>query len=426
MTKQLPAQEAVPRARALAPLSADLGTEVRAFAEHLRSLRESAAKTSADLAGELDVDPTRLSRYLSGQSLPEPQLLTRLHQLLADQNAEPPPEKAARASRALLYAAARSKGQLAARAYEIGELQEKLHEQQTESARSLTALQDNLQDERDRRHRAEQEIEQLRHATTADKDEQIRQLEAERDHALHRVAELEDLVAQTGALLRLQQDDARHVDEMAQATAGELQHWEDRDSSTVPEPDQDVILRLDDGSAVTCDEVVEKLAELRDAEQDSEADQTLREIAEEVAPPAFGRLFHALKEQGRKLDADRLLRSAAIHCDGLRLRQLLFGTGVLCETPPIPKPFGDAPPESITYEDTTCSRQLAIDIGYRTPVPEFIRLHRALTERSEHQLLWKVTHYASKRPSRSEKRQLRDAGITIHGPVYRLLHAAPP
>ncbi|MDH6629902.1 transcriptional regulator with XRE-family HTH domain [Streptomyces sp. LBL] len=210
----------------LSPLRDDLGEEQRSLAEHLRSLRERIGLASSELATALGVDATRLSRYLSGEDLPQPQLLTSLHQLLASRNGEYSTDETSRRSRALLYAAARSKGPLSARAYEIAGLQEKLHEQQAETARSLAELQAEMQDERDHRRRDEEEIARLRQAGVADRDEQIRRLEVERDSALKRVAELEDLVAQTGALLQLQQHDAQHAEEMAAETQRALDWWE--------------------------------------------------------------------------------------------------------------------------------------------------------------------------------------------------------
>ncbi|MFJ8726509.1 helix-turn-helix domain-containing protein [Streptomyces sp. NPDC093269] len=62
----------VPRGHlpSLSPLRDDLGEEQRAFAEHLRALRERSGMTSSDLAAALGVDATRRSRYLSGEDLP--------------------------------------------------------------------------------------------------------------------------------------------------------------------------------------------------------------------------------------------------------------------------------------------------------------------------------------------------------------------
>ncbi|MFG2097296.1 helix-turn-helix domain-containing protein [Streptomyces sp. NPDC048612] len=412
----------MPRGRALAPLSDGLGTEERAFAEHLRNLRERVGMTSADLAAALCVDPTRLSRYLSGQSLPEPQLLTRFHQLLAGRDVVFCAEDAVREGRALLYAAARSKGPLSARAYEVAELQEKMHEQQADTARSLAALQGELQEERDRRHCAEQEIERLRQASAADHGEQVRQLEAQRDHALRRVAELEDLVAQTGSLLQLQQDDVRHAQEMAQATAGELQRWEDGEGPLLDQ-DEDGIVPWLDGGGMTFESAVEKLAELRDRDQALEADLALRNIATETPPAVFGAFYRMLIGHGRELDAGRLLHSAAVVCDGLRLRQLLIGTNRLREVSvPLVAGLDSATGlSSYTEKDTSCSDSLVRKIGIWTPTPAVAQLYRALSERSENSLRVELTFAVSDR-TRGEKRELREAGVPYFGAVYKRLH----
>lgn len=410
MTEELIGREDGARGRGLAPLSTDLRAEERAFAEHLRALRKRADKTSAELAAELCVDATRLSRYLSGQSLPEPQLLTRFHQLLADDGSDS--EEAARESRTLLYAAARSKGPLSARTYEIAELQEKMREQEAETARSLTVLQEDLRDERDRRHRVEQELERLRQAAPSDED--VRKLEAERDQALGRAAELEDQIAQLTALLRLQQDDARHAQEMADETAGELRRWEGPDSMTGQEQD-DGMLRLRDGSALPGEDVIRLLTELRDEDRDEEADGGLLDIAAKATPASFGRLYRTLIEHGRKLDAGRLLEGAALHCDGLRLRQLIVDTSVSREKT-IPDVLSGGV-QTHTYEDDECGKYLAITVAYWTPAPEFARLLRALEERGETDLRLKLLRTASGR-TRRRKRELREAGVRPRGPIY--------
>ncbi|MFK4067460.1 helix-turn-helix domain-containing protein [Streptomyces sp. NPDC029674] len=423
MAEQSPAHGAEPpvRPRALAPLGADLGAKERAFADHLRGLRERAGKTSTDLAAALCVDPTRFSRFLSGQSLPEPQLLTRFHRLLTDGEPDASTEEAVRKSRALLYAAARTRGPLSTRAYEIAELREKLHEQQNETARSLEALQNDLQDERERRHRAEREIERLQQTRTVGSEEQLRRVEAERDHALRRVAELEDLVAQTGALVRLQQDDARHVQEMAQATEGELQAWEDGVGSLPPLQDG-LVPWPSELAGITCQSAVEALAELRDVDDES-ADQALHKIANEAPPETFGRFYRLLIDHGRRLDANRLLGRAAEYCDGLRLRQLVVGTQTLREAPGVTVGSGESTftvPDS-TYEDNSCGDALTRSIGWRTPAPQFIRLMHALAERGEHQPRGRLLRIAANR-QRAERRLLREAGLPVPGPVGKLLY----
>ncbi|GHC44874.1 helix-turn-helix domain-containing protein [Streptomyces cinnamoneus] len=401
-----------PRPRALAPLSGGLRREERAFAEHLRDLRQRTGMTSTDLAAKLSVDATRLSRYLSGQSLPEPQLLTRLHRLLADQDTEHSVEEAAQESRALLYVAARSKGPLSARAYEVAELQEKLHHQQANTARSLAALQEELKCEREHRHRAEEEIKQLRQASALDRQdrqEQIRQLEAERDSALRRVAELEDLVAQTGAILRLQQDDVRHAEEMARATAGELQRWEG-DAGPYAREYENGFPWLGPGVEQTCEGAVEALAELRDTSRDGQADGLIRRIAEKASPATVKDFYIALMQAGRSRDARRLLIALAEHCDALRLRQLSVLPGM------VPKErifyLSKSPSGEDRYEDVPFAQVVLDEASTNTPIDELARLVRSFAERGEKHLLDELVIGADLRP-RAERRQLMEAGLRL-------------
>ncbi|MFE7114017.1 helix-turn-helix domain-containing protein [Streptomyces sp. NPDC057654] len=398
MTEQLPAQEGVSRGRALAPLSADLGAEEKAFANHLRDLRELAGKTSVELATELGVDATRLSRYLSGRSLPEPQLLTRFHHLLAGQDADTPVWEAAQQSRALLYTAARSKGPLSARAYEVAELQEKVQAQQAATASSLTALQGELQGERDRRYRAEHEIDRLRQAGVADLEEQVRRLEAERDSALQRAAELEDLLSQTVALLHLQQRDAQHAEEMAAETQHALDHWE----HGVEPPKQ---RRKFDPTRLDAVEIVEKLDDLRDADRDEEADGLLADVAQGHDPAVVADLHYALKEAGRRGDRAKLLEAAALHCPGPHLRRLAlavhrpgghFDTGGFRFSVP-PVPLGDS---------------LLPVVGRLSPLNTILRLAVAFVQRSESQQLEDLAFFAAAR-SREDQQVLRDAGLPV-------------
>ncbi|MFI9031119.1 helix-turn-helix domain-containing protein [Streptomyces sp. NPDC053560] len=431
MTEQHRERAVVPRPRPLAPLSDELGEDERVFAEHLRELRARTGMTSADLAAALAADPTRLSRYLSGQSLPAPQLLTRLHRLVAGQDAGPDGGKEARESRALLYAAARAKGPLSARAYELAELQEKLHQQQIDTARSLAALQEDLQYEREHRHRAEQELGRLRQGGVEDQEAQVRQLEAERNAALRRVSELEDLVAQTGALLRLQQGDARHTQEMARATAGELQRWEDGATAAPAAPETEELQEPGKDWGMTVAEAVETLAELRDVDQDDEADSILLKAAQDAAPPTVVALYDALQDHGRRMDAQRLLEIVARRCEARRLRQLSVITRVMVlPAVPIPSPaVPGLPPaaasegsEPVTEVEVSFADVLLWRVGLHTPLEQLVRLVRSLRERDELHFLASLASGASHRP-RAERKALQSAGLGVPGPGAKLLNA---
>ncbi|MEU1106612.1 helix-turn-helix transcriptional regulator [Streptomyces tibetensis] len=413
--EQQPERALVPPRRGLAPLSDELQGPERAFAEHLRGLRESAGMTSADLAAALGVDATRLSRYLSGQSLPEPQLLTRLHLLLADQGEEPSIHKASRESRALLYAAARSKGPLSARAYEVAELQEKLNEQQTETARSLAQLRDELRLERDRRRQAEEEIVRLRQANATERDEEVRRLAAERDGAVRRAAELEDRVTQTEALLRLQQEDARHAKEMAEATADEVLRWEG-EHETDPDGGQQQKSSLQPELVATSPhEAIELMTKLRDQDENDAADGLIRQIVRSWPPDEVAALYAEFPRHGRRLEALRLLDAAARHCDGPRLRDLLLIRTQVYRAEP-------------DFDEKPLGILLASKVGSLTPVAELVRVVRYLRERSQEDRLEEIASAASYRP-RTERRQLNEAGLLVTGPLasaFLLRRPRPP
>ncbi|MFF9244686.1 helix-turn-helix domain-containing protein [Streptomyces sp. NPDC014776] len=397
-----PAVVPMPRGslRPLSPLRDGLKEEQRAFAEHLRSLRERSQMTSSDLAVALGVDATRLSRYLSGEDLPPPQLLTCLHQLLADRDAEYCAETAARDSRTLLYAAARSKGVLSARAYEIAELQEKLHEQQAQTARSLAALQAELLDEREHRRRAEEEIARLRRAGAADRDEQIRRLAAERDSALQRAAELEELVAQTGALLHLQQRDAQRAQEMAQETQDALDH-----SEHAAELSRQFLPY--DATGLGAEEIVARLERLRDDDEDEEADSLLAEVAERHDPVVVARLHGALEDAGRRVDAAALLEAAALHCSGPHLRRLALTTPQRPEDDDGPQTFQFAPRPPRQLGDS-----LLPIVGRFSSVDTILRLAVAFAQRCESQPLELLAFAAAARPQH-DRQALRDGGLPV-------------
>ncbi|MBH1937836.1 helix-turn-helix domain-containing protein [Streptomyces sp. AV19] len=426
MTEQRLQAAGMPRARGLAPLSDDLGAEDRVFAEHLRELRERAGMTSTDLAAALSVDATRLSRYLSGQSLPAPQVLTRLHQLLAGPDA-PSVEAAARESRALLYAAARSRGPLQAHAYQVAEFQEKLQEQRAETARVLAALGQELEEERAHRQRAEREIDQLRQAGAADRDERIRTLEAERDAALRRVAELEGAVAQTGALLRLQQDESQQVEAMAQAAHSEVERWEDGDGggSSRPAPEQDDVLRLSREVGVQSGNVIDLLAQLRDVGRDDEAGQIIQFAALNASPPAVGAFYALLDQHRRRPDADRLVHAIAELCPAIRLRQLAVDVKVpqpRFHFPPVMGPDGVLKDErwkvGFQQEERPFGEVFLPYVGRLASPEVLVQLVRAFRERDETDFAHTVVSAASHR-SRAERRILREGGLPVPGRLFR-------
>jgi len=110
---------------------------------------------------------------------------------------------------------------LRAREFDLDEAQEQLERQRAEAAAELGALRQQLEYERDHRQQAE---EALRHLSEAagDHAREIGEMTADRDAARHRVADLEDQIQQSEALLRLHQQEAQHLAEMVEETAREI------------------------------------------------------------------------------------------------------------------------------------------------------------------------------------------------------------
>ncbi|MGW6405202.1 helix-turn-helix domain-containing protein [Streptomyces sp. NPDC055134] len=83
------------RRKALAPLTG-LKPDEETFALHLRAIRDQLGMTSAEIAERLDgIEATRLSKCLSGKSLPQPSILTELHRLLEEKAGIPSSSQAA-------------------------------------------------------------------------------------------------------------------------------------------------------------------------------------------------------------------------------------------------------------------------------------------------------------------------------------------
>ncbi|MFE6165971.1 helix-turn-helix domain-containing protein [Streptomyces sp. NPDC056486] len=128
------------------------------FAQRLRELRNQSGMTSKALAAALEIDETRLSRFLNGTAPPpySMQLPSRLHRLLGEMGVTPFSEADLRGSRDPHFAAVRAKGPVAAREYALQEAEEVNAEQHAQAARDLTALEDELRQERARQQQVEE------------------------------------------------------------------------------------------------------------------------------------------------------------------------------------------------------------------------------------------------------------------------------
>ncbi|MGW0585773.1 hypothetical protein ACWD25_60225, partial [Streptomyces sp. NPDC002920] len=277
-------------------------------------------------------------------------------------------------------------------------------------------LLEELKRERGHRRRAEEEIERLRRTGPGDHDKRIRELERERDAALRRVAELEDAVAQTDALSRLQRDDAEHVHAMAEATQDALARWEHGESPAPQTPQEDT-LWLSGKTEVKGKDVVESLARLRDEGRDGEADEIIQYAAVSASAAAVGSLYRVLKENGRQRDADRLVRAIARHCPAVRLRQLVVEIKLPAKRIVLPDAEGRRRGAGLLdwqEEDTeeAFAAVLLPAVAWSTPIDVLTQLVRSFRERGEDDFLRCLRERASSR-SRAERRQLREAGLGV-------------
>ncbi|MFE6808653.1 hypothetical protein ACFVEN_44425 [Streptomyces sp. NPDC057681] len=304
------------RRKALAPLTG-LKPDEETFALHLRAIRDQLGMTSAEIAERLNgIEATRLSKCLGGKSLPQPSILTELHRLLEEKAGIPFSSQAAADSRALLYAAARSRGPLTAREYELAEAREALETQRVETAEELTRLRRDLRDEQHRRFAVERALSRLREADTRaqDGERQLRELTEQLDAAQQRIGELEEEVLQTQALLQLQQSDDAHLADMIDETRVAIEQCQtDAAGSGMADAAATSVALLAPA------EVVQKVRELRHADQDDDADELLRLIATLRNDTDIAELRRSFRSENRKKDLDRFELLVVANADALKI-----------------------------------------------------------------------------------------------------------
>lgn len=97
--------------------------------------------------------------------------------------------------------------------------------------------------------------------------------------------------------------------------------WETGGTAPAQAPEKEILV-LAGAELIMCAVAIDRLAALRDADQDEEADELL--ISPVTTSPACAvvALHTALEHRKRSLDANRLLTVAAARCDASQLRQL--------------------------------------------------------------------------------------------------------
>ncbi|MCL6736382.1 helix-turn-helix domain-containing protein [Streptomyces neyagawaensis] len=379
----------------------------RALVARLRMLREASGLTNEELVERLSkegvtLSASRLSKFLNGHEVPSRAQVTVLHRLCdAAAGGESAPE-AVKETQRLLYAvldAERSAKPLRAKEFDLAETREQLEQLRVRTAADLSAMRDELERERTLRRQAEEALGRLVTAA-GDHAREIGEIAAERDAARQRIVELEEQIRQHEAMLRLHDDDARHLDEMAAATARELVRYGSPEPVEVPEHTPDPTVRVK--------ELVALVERLRDEDRDEEADQALRRVCEET-PDLVPDLWQAFRTENRRLDAERLLVLTSMRCDGITLCKL-WRT----------RRFGFEVHDVLMRERWV--DDLVPVIASHTPFDELSRFVKACRERDESDALGILARSCRPRPF-SEVSALRAAGLPIRWSLYWRLRA---
>ncbi|GLV82707.1 hypothetical protein Slala03_23960 [Streptomyces lavendulae subsp. lavendulae] len=335
-----------------------LNPEEAAFAQHLRDLREDLGMSSTEIVTwlkknepEAAVDATRLSRFLSGANLPQPPLLPALHRLLAERGAADP--ERVREGWNRLYAAAQTKGPLFAREYKEQALRIALEEERVRTAQELAGLREEIAREREHRERLEGGLADVFDQPSGT-PEQVRDLEEELEGVTLRIEELEDLVRQHEALLRLQRSDAERAGQALRETSAEIDVW--RGNATPWTDDPEAIARA--------------VAAFRDEGEDEQADGLLGLAARDLPVAALPELYTAFRSMNRPLEPARLSRSIGAQRKAKDIIQLTAAA--------VRAPSADG--ERPIDPPARWAQEVLVEAGSRAPVRELILLARLLGE----------------------------------------------
>ncbi|MEU4919925.1 hypothetical protein AB0G29_11245 [Streptomyces parvus] len=267
------------RKRGLAPLGDGLRPETAAFASYLRDMLTLAGATLAEAAEATGKDTSTVSRYCGGERVPE---LAWLRVFLlwvgrrgrVDAGAE-------RRGRELLWAAARVKGPLVDRQFQLDRAAEELAAQRQEAEAALECLQEELDAERERCRLLEEQLHSERHAARA------------------RIEELEEHIRQSDAVLRLLQHDEERMADMIRETAEELTLWTAGDTSSGI---RDEFAQL---AVAPPDEVVSFIGELGREGKTAQARELLRVAADKRSPRESMTLIKELRAADRHTEVSQ-------------------------------------------------------------------------------------------------------------------------
>ncbi len=187
--------------------------EVVQFAKHLRGLQERLQLTQEDLARQLHVSPSTLSRYMSGERVPDREFVCEIYRLLGEPADIKHPGGEFKSTLELLFAAKKRKEPLRHRIWML-ELAEAGLKNEIDEAKAITAgLEKRIQEEVDARLAVETELNELRTTLVqrAVDQSRISELEEIQRLAEERIQELEDLLKEQRSLVVVLEEERKLV-----------------------------------------------------------------------------------------------------------------------------------------------------------------------------------------------------------------------
>jgi predicted transcriptional regulator len=283
------------------------------FVEHLRELWARCGLTSADLADQLGISASSLSRYLSGERHPGPETVNRLHDLVGECTGTPLTTEERKAARELMWTAARAQGPLVSREMELAVAGERLRIQQEETRRIIAELNTELAAERQRRQEAEESLRDLRRSAEQEAEqtrEQMESLTAELDQATAQITELESRLSQYQAYLRMLETDEQRFLEMRHEVATQIASLDAETPETMNWSGADAIARF--------------VISLRNSGQVEYANKIITKAAVQTELQTFIDLISILINMGREKERNRLVSAAAQRWSYARLQSVFM------------------------------------------------------------------------------------------------------
>ncbi|MEV6512228.1 helix-turn-helix domain-containing protein [Streptomyces sp. NPDC051642] len=301
--------------RALTPLQHD--NAASRFAYRLHQMRDRLGMSSRQIAEEINISESTLSRHFSGTYLTRPKTLKALHDLLAAKGIPASPEEKSENWK-LLNAAWSEKGPLPAHYCGAVRALEQIEQQLEETSAEATKLRAEMRAAEEQRQRAEQELAEFRAAheqLTEEQQQRLGDLTTERDDAVARVRLLEDRIKQMESLSRLLVMQQHAVGEVVHAAEVEVARWQND-----PEPAASRMTQASPRREM--EEFADKLHRLTSKKDSVGAYNAAKSLLEDYTPEQAAEVWEILRSWSQWDDAKWLLEHIALNASGPTIAQI--------------------------------------------------------------------------------------------------------